>query len=62
MNTIACFLKTVWFTVTNPFIHDGKIVVTSGHNYVEEEVVKKATVQVLKCADCEHVTIGFTRE
>ena len=33
----------------------------SPHRYVEKEVIKNATVQVLECADCGHVSIGWVR-
>ena len=32
------------------------------HNYVEKQVEKGVTVQVLECADCGDVSIGWYRE
>ena len=35
---------------------------TCEHNYIEKQVEKGVTVQVLECADCGDVSIGWYRE
>ena len=35
---------------------------TCKHNYIEKQVEKGVTVQVLECADCGDVSIGWYRE
>ena len=35
---------------------------TCKHNYIEKQVEKNATVQVLECADCGDISIGWYRE
>ena len=35
---------------------------TCEHNYIEKQVEKNVTVQVLECADCGNVSIGWYRE
>lgn len=32
------------------------------HNYIEKQVEKNVTVQVLECADCGDISIGWYRE
>ena len=35
---------------------------TCKHNYIEKQVEKGVTVQVLECADCGDVSVGWCRE
>lgn len=35
---------------------------TCKHNYIEKQVEKGVTVQVLECADCGEVSVGWYRE
>lgn len=52
MNNIICFLKGIWYSLIC-------FEIVSGHDY--QEIYDNKDIQVLKCINCNHISIGFKR-
>lgn len=55
----VCWLRTAWATLRT-FVTSGDPTPVMGHAYVEE-FSGSATVSVLKCTECGHYSVGWTR-
>lgn len=52
MNKIICFLKGIWHSILT-------LKIVSGHDY--QEIYNNKDIQVLKCINCNHISIGFKK-
>lgn len=52
-----CFLRGLWLTVTCGGVQ--KWVWVSGHAYIEDSEPTPPNVQVLRCQNCGHYSVGW---
>lgn len=61
MTSPLCVLRAVWLSVRRMLRTGDLVAVVSGHSYVEEMTDTPAYVQVLRCNDCGHISVGWRR-